>query len=1137
MKRLLALLFCGAVLVSWCAPNSWTQATWGAISGYVSDPSGAAVPGANVTVTEVKTGIVTKGVADSVGLYNITHLDPGEYTVVVEAPGFKRFIQAHVTLQVDSTVRIDPRLELGAVSQEVSVTAAPPLLKSEKTDVARNINEQAIEALPVAAHNLSKLFDIVPGAVENVLQIGEGETPSGATSVTVNGMWFGANEYVIDGITDTACCFSNQIVFVPNQDSVAELKMAAGDYDPEFGNSAGLIAQYVTKSGTNEIHGSVWWTNMNKATFAADPFTEKIPNTGPSGKGTGPAPFNQNQGAFSLGGPIRENKMFIFGDYQFLRRRQGATLTATVPNDAFRNGDFSAVAATNPIYDPATGNPDGTGRQQFSCQGALNVICPDRINPVTKNLLALLPRANISQRTDLNFVGSGTVTFRTDQFDTRWDWNISDKDKLFVRNTYLYSFLYNPPLFGVVAGGPPVGGLASEAVPTYDDGVALNYTHTFGPSLLAEFRGGLLRWHLLGYQTDAGLKTNDQVGIKGLNLGGKITGGLAGFVIDGPLGNFIEGPGPNNVALPRLDIINVWEGVNNWTLMRGKHQIRWGTDIRRNMEDLFTINAHTNGFFEFTQLTTANPAVSASGIGTAAFLLGEPSIFQRGVFNFIPHERQWRNAFYGQDVWRVTPKLTANYGLRWDYFGPDETDLKGGLSNFDPKTGELLLANLGGVSKTANVQGYDKGFAPRLGLAYKLTDNTVVRTGLGRSYFATNYSSTFQQLSIVYPIAPTQSVLQPNIYQPIFPLDQGVPPTPPFDAPSSGHLKAPPGVSIFYNPPYTKTEHVDQWNLTVERLFGRDLRVSLAYIGNKGTNLAWNPNINAANLAPGDILSHRPYYQKYGLPQGIGSRCTCADSNYNAMQFIVDKRFTNGYSLTSAFTWSKALDHEIAGFSWGDQSTNPYDRKGSYGIGNNQDRAAVWTLTHQWQLPYGPGLRWGSTATGANKALLGGWEFNGVTIVEDGFALSPILGDGSTLNADWGQRPDRLPGVPLYPAHQTTAEWFNPAAFKAPQFPDPTVHCCRWGNAARGSIRGPGLIGTDWALWKEFRLKTPLNREDTLLQFRWENFNALNHPPLGEPNTVTDSSLAGQITGLLGTFLKANAVTMRRMEFTVRLQF
>src|SRR5581483_1199019 len=261
------------------------------------------------------------------------------------------------------------------------------------------------------------------------------------------------------------------------------------------------------------------------------------------------------------------------------------------------------------------------------------------------------------------------------------------------------------------------------------------------------------------------------------------------------------------------------------------------------------------------------------------------------------------------------------------------------------------------------------------------------------------------------------------------------------------------------------------------------------------------------------------------------------NSNYNAMQFIVDKRFSSGYSITSAFTWSKALDTEIAGFAWGDQGTNPYNREGSYGIGTNQDRAAVWTLTHNWQLPYGPGLRWGSSATGLKKVLLGGWQFNGVTIVEDGFALSPILGNGSTLNADWGQRPDRIPGAPLYPANPTTAQWFNPSAFEPPQFPGQSVQCCRWGNAARGSIRGPGMIGTDWALWKEFRFSTPLNREGTVLQFRWENFNALNHAPLGEPNMTVDSSTAGEITSLQGTFLKANSTTMRRMEFTLRLQF
>jgi hypothetical protein len=1147
MKKALALVLGGMVVVSWQAPRAPAQATWGAISGYVSDPSGAAVPGASVTVTEVTTGIVTKGVTDSVGLYNITHLNPGEYAVTVEAPGFKRFIQQHVALQVDATVRIDPKLELGAVSQEVSVTAAPPLLKSEKTDVARNINEQEVEALPVMAHNLTKLFDIVPGAVENYLQIGEGETPSGATSITVNGMWFGANEYVIDGITDTACCFSNQIVFVPNQDSVSEVKMSAGDYDPEFGNSAGLIAQYVTKSGTNDIHGSLWWTNMNKATFAANPFTEKIPGTGPGGKGLGPAPFNQNQGAFSLGGPIRKNKMFIFGDYQLLRRKEADALTATVPVKAWRTGDFSDVLNfdpkhPHPIFDPATGNPDGTGRQQFACNGVLNVICPDRISKVATNLLNLLPLPNVNgpDPYNLNYVGSGLTNFRTDQFDARWDYNITDKDKIFVRNTYLYSHLLTPGLFGTVAGGPPTGGLAAEDVPTHNDQIALNYTHTFGASLLAEFRGGLLRWHLQGYTPDANLKTNDQVGIMGLNLGGKITGGLAGFTIGGPTGSFIEGPGPNNVALPRLDIINVWEGVNNWTWMKGSHQVRWGGDIRRNMEDLFTVNAHTAGYFDFGQLTTGTPDVAGSGIGAASFALGLPSNFQRGVFRFIPHERQWRDAFYAQDVWRMTPKLTANYGLRWDYFGPDETDLKAGLSNFDPSTGDVLLANLGGISSTTNVRGYHKGWAPRIGLAYKLTGRTVIRSGLGRSYFATNYSSTFQQLSIVFPISGTQTVAQTNIYQPVFPLDQGVvPPAAPFTAPASGRLKVPDGASVYYNPPYQPTEHVDQWNFTVEHVVANDLRVSLAYLGTKGTDLAWDPNINAANIGPGDIQDRRPFFPLYGLTQGIGSRNNGGNSNYNALQFIVDKRFSRGYSLTSSFTWSKSLDTEIAGFAWGDQGTNPYDREGSYGVGTNQDRAAVWTLTHNWQLPYGQGLRWGSNATGIKRALLGGWQFNGITIVEDGFALSPIFGNGATLNADWGQRPDRVSGVPLYPAHQTTAEWYNPAAFEAPQFPGPpgTVQCCRWGNAARGSIRGPGLIGTDWALWKEFRFKTPLNRENTDLQFRWESYNALNRAPLGEPNMTTDNALAGQITSLQGTFLKANSTSMRRMEFTVRVQF
>lgn len=1138
MKKIAAFFIGASLFVGLCAPSLWSQATWGTITGYVKDPSGAVIPGVTVTATEQSTGVTSKVVTDSSGLYIITHLNPGTYTIAAQSKGFKRFVQENITLQVDSTARVDCKLILGAVAQSISVTSAPLLLKSEKTDVSRNISEREVQALPLMGHNLTKLFDIVPGAVENYLQIGEGEEPSGGVSVTVNGMWFGANEYLIDGITDTACCFSNQIVFVPNQDSIAEVKMSADNYDPSFGNTAGLVAQFITKSGTNHLHGSVWWSNINSATFAANPFTEKIPGTGPEGKGTGPSFYNQNQGAFSIGGPIRKNKMFIFGDYQFLRRVETNTLTASVPTLAWRNGDFSSLAATNPIFDPATGSSDGTGRTQFP----KNIIPLDRRNQTSVNLLNLLPLPNIpgvassSDPYDLNYLATGPTKFKTDQFDVRYDWNVSDSNKFFVRNTYMQSYLNTPGAFGVVAGGPPLGGLAAEVVPTHNDQVATAFTHIFTPNLVTVFRGGLLRWHLQGYTPDANLDTSTKVGLPGLNLGGKITGGLAGLVIDGPVGAFEEGPGPNNVALPRLDIINIWEGVNAWTWMHGRHEIEWGTDIRRNMEDLFTINAHTSGFFDFNQLMTASPSVPGSGLGAASFLLGNPDIFERGVYNFIPHERQWRDAIYGGDTWRVTPKLTFNYGVRWDYFGPDETPLKGGLANFDPSTGDVLLANVGGVSSTANVDGYHKAFSPRIGIAYRLMNNTVVRAGFGRSYFATNYSSTFQALSIVYPIAPTQSVVSSNIYEPVFSLGQAPPSPPPFELPSSGRLQVPNGASTYYNPPYTPTEHVDQWNLTVQRRIGQNMTVQVGYVGSKGTNIAWDPNINAANIGSGSILSRRPYYQLYGLSQGIGSRNNGGNSNFNSLQIQVKKRFSHGYSFTSNLVWSKAMDTEIAGFAWGDQGANPYDREGSYGIGTNQDRALVWTLSHNWHLPYGPGMRWGSNVKGIKKALLGGWQFNGITTVTDGFALSPTMANSSTLNADWGQRPDRIPGVSLYPAHQTTAEWFNPAAFEAPQFPGQTVQCCRWGNAARGSFRGPGMLGTDYALWKQFTFKTPLN-EDTQLQFRWENYNAFNSAPLGEPDTNVDDSLAGQITGLQGTYLKANSTAMRRMEFTLKLLF
>jgi hypothetical protein len=1133
MKKILLLVLISFASVLLYVPRARAQATWGAISGFVSDPTGAAIPNANITATEVKTGVETKGVTDSVGLYNITHLDPGEYTVRVEAAGFKSFVQEHVLLQVDSTFRIDVKLVVGRVNQEVTVTAAPPLLKSEKTDVAQDLNRQEIDALPAFGNNITYLYETVPGVIESAWGQSQGENPGGYIQINANGAWNTSADYMIDGITDLACCFSNQMVFQPNKESVSEMKMSTTDYDPEFGNSAGLVAQFVTKSGTNGWHGSAFWANQNKATFAADPFTEKIAGTGPEGKGVGVAPFNWNEGGGSLGGPIRKNKMFIFADYQFQRQITGAAILTTVPLASERQGDFSALASAYPLYDPLTGNPDGSGRTQFSYNNVLNVIPPNRIDKVSTNLLNLLPLPNTGQNSsdpfDLNYVASGVAYFRTDQPDVRWDWNMSDKDKMFLRFTYMYSFLNNPGVFGTVAGGPPISGDAPEIVPTHDASVAFNYTHTFGPSLLAEFRAGVLRWHLEGYPPGANLESDNTVGIPNINTGSAITGGLAGFVVFGPTGGWNEGPGATTIALPRLDIINVWQGVNNWTWMHGRHQIRWGVDIRKNMEDLYTVNAHTSGYFEFNQTLTGNSDVSNSGLGTASMLLGQPSYFSRGIFNFIPHERQWRDALYVQDVWRATPKLTANIGLRWDYYGPDTTPLKFGLGNFDPDTGQVLLANLGTVSSSAGVRPYYKAFSPRLGLAYRLTDKTVIRSGFGTSYFASNYTSTFQTLSAVYPIMPTQSVSQPNLYTGLFPLEQGPPAPPTFTPPANGLLTLPDNISADYRPEYQPTESVDQWNLAAEHAFTGNLKLTVGYVGNKSTHLSWAYNLNAAPPGLGSFDSRRPLYGPFGLEQGIDNYCNCADGNYNALQIILDKRFSSGYSIRSSFTWSKQFDEEGQGYGMGDQPTNPYDRRASYGLGTIQNRDAVWILTHQWQLPYGKGLRWGSGATGIKKWVLGGWQFNGSTIVESGYPLAPSTGIATTLNADFGQRPDRIPGVPLYPAQKTAVEWYNPAAFESPQFPGQSVQCCRWGNAARGSIFGPGAIETQWAFWKEFSFSSPLNRESTLFQVRWETYNIFNHSNWGNPDmTVSDST-----AGLIGDV----EMPMRQMQFTLRLQF
>jgi hypothetical protein len=1116
MKKLLVVvLFLGLVLAA--VPPVHGQAVSGTITGYVYDPSEAGIADAAVTITNVDTGIATTRTTDATGRYVNTNLSPGTYTVAIEVPGFQRFLQQNVVLTVDSTIRVDPVMQLGAVTETVTITAAPPMLKSEKTDVGAYIPEQELQSLPALGNNLSMLYNTVPGVIQNMFQIGVGENPSEFNATLVNGMFFGNSEYELDGITDTAYGFSGFQVMVPNQDSIGEMKITTAAFDPEFGSSAGMVAQFVTKSGTNDLHGSAFWYNRNSASFAADPFTEKIAGTGPTGNGTGPSAFNWNQFGGSAGGPFVKNRVFWFTDHQRMRSRSGATLTATVPNDQWRAGILNCSQCPD-IFDPLSGDSDGSGRTQFPD----NTIPQSRVNPVATNLMNLMPRANLNQGIDVNFIGGGKVLTNSHQTDFRLDAGLSNKDTAFARYSVSDVFLFNPSLFGRAAGGQALGSLSPQTGDFFSQHFASNWTHTFSPNFLTEVRGGVSRFTLDGYQADAGLFTNDEVGIPNINTDDVLTQGLAGIdVRSGGVGAWWMGI-LAGVGIPRIDRTTTIQLVSNSTFIKGSHQIRFGVDVRRTFFDFIATNASSRGNFQFAQSITGTNEVAGSGMSHASFLLGMSSNFNRAIFRGFTKERNWRTGIYWQDTWRATPKLTINYGFRWDYLGPVTAADPGGLANFDPGSGDILLSGLGDVSGTANVSAEWGNISPRFGLAYKLTDQTVIRAGFGRSYFSSNYGGQFYQLTSFFPIVSQQTIVQANQRFPIFPIGQGPPAESSSALPDSGHLRAPTDQLLKHRPFNHPNEYVDSWNIALEHQFAQDWKVSVAWVGNVGRHLWWQTNMNAAIPGPGNFNNRRQLFPQFGISSGVINGCNCANSSYNALQWVTEKRFNNGYMIKSAFTWAKALDGQLGGFGWGDQGVNPHDRKGGYGL-SPYNRATVWTLSHSFELPFGKGKRFGSGASGALDAFIGGWQFHGITIAESGFAISPTF-SGADLNADFGQKPNRVGDHNI--SNSDRDRWFDSSAFSAPA---PFT----WGNAGRGIMRGPGLFGADWSFWKQFNIS-----EGTKLQFRWENFNMFNHANLANPNTNISGSTVGQIFALAGsTGVGPSTSPMRRMQFGLRLVF
>jgi hypothetical protein len=1118
------------------------QAVFGVITGNVTDPTGASIPKAQVTIRDVERGTTFETPVNDSGGFTQTHLLPGRYEVHVGAAGFADYVRT-VVVQVDSTTRVDVELTVGQSSEKVNVTTEAPILKTDRADVSTTLTSAELYKLPILDRNPTSLLVALPGGgLTGNFTSSLAENQQRDQQTPVNGQLPYSNGFLLDG-TENHNNTLGITVIVPNPDALEEFKVTSSNYDAQFGNASGALMQASTRSGTNEFHGSAFEYLRNDIFNASDPFTALNP------------PIRWNQFGASLGAPILKNKLFGFFAYQGTRRNLSGALITTVPtadersgylqgllgNFICADGSTSATGCANPVtvqttegqsvgaragmvFDPSTGGPDGTGRQAVSTGGQVNVLTPA---PAMANLLKNIPLPNFGAPGQIsnNYVTTVRQTSDTDQYDGRVDYNLTTKHHIFGRYSLADFLLSGGAAFGDVAGGPTPLGYSGDS-PSRNQSLAVGYTWLATPTIVADFRFGFYRYRVQGLPGGYGSTPATDAGLLGLNRGGQDTSGMPAFNVNGNGGfQFGYSLGVNNCNCPLSETENQFQWVSNWTKQQGSHTISWGADIRRAQQTRIDSSTHRAGEIFFNDSVTGSATVdniaagnATTGAAVASYLLGVPNNFvqQNTGAGFYPSLRQTRLFFFGQDAWHATRKLTITYGLRYENYLPQIAAQPGGAGTFDPSTGEVVVAGIGSVPPNMGIKAYNLGFAPRVGIAYQLTTKTVVRTGYGRSFNAAGVGAVWaQNPEIDPPVQFVQNLTQPNPYTTAIPTFLTSGPTPAATPPigSNGRYPLPDGVSVyfFFDPLSSyRIPLSDAWNFTVQHRLTETFSIEAGYVGNVGRHLFLNPNRNQAVPGPGDYDPRRPFY-KYGDTQAIFSVCNCDNSSYNSLQIKAEKRVSNGLDFLVTYTFSKALDNGEGGYGF----TDNYNIRNDHGPATF-DRTNAVTVLHNWDLPFGKGRRYTTT----NKVLenvAGGWRFSGVTTLFSGVAFTPTISNAPLVNADFnGFRPDII-GSPNV-SNQSASLWFNPAAYTAPQQP------FRQGDVGKGTLRGPASYVFNLSLAKQFVIV-----ENKTLEFRWENFNAFNHVNLALPNPTVDVSGAGQIT--------STSSPMRQMQFGLHFRF
>ena len=1111
MKGLRSCTLAALVLAA-CSSSLFAQAN-AQLNGSITDKTGAAVPAAEVTIVSTETGAERKAETDSSGQYSIPFLPPGEYTLGVKHTGFRAVRQTGLKLEVNQVARIDVTLELGAVSESVNVEASAPLIESDTSAIGQVVETKAVEDLPLNGRNFVQLAILGPG-VSGVGFGTKGTIMSGTrpddlrpgSEIFANGNREGSNNFLYDGI-DNNERLTLSIVLRPSVEAVREFKIQTNLFSADQGRNSGATVNVITKSGTNDWHGSAYEFLRNEAFDAKNYFTRPGANT--------PA-FRQNQFGATFGGRLIKNKLFFFTNYEGYRRRQERVFVNTVPTVEMRRGDFSAV---RDIFDPATlraapGTASGFARDPFPGRQ----IPASRFDAVTAKLINAYPLPDRPVLTN-NYTTAPKEKQDWNQGDGRIDWNWNDRNTVFGRYSRQDTASTRPSTFAPVTlpGIDKPVSLGNEdtfagtsALSAYHD--VLSWVRTLSPTFIMEAKMGFNRFHLDFRQegAEAGAKLGERLGVRNANQGPNSDG----IPIFSPAG--YTGIGQTR-SLPIIRIENTYNPAVNFTKMLGSHTVKFGVDFRRRQVTQYQTN-RGNGRFNFGRTFTDDPNNAGStGDAMAAFLLGTANTIEQDFTLVTPSIRIWESNGYVQDDWRASSKLTLNYGIRYEYDTPP-TETRNQWTNFDVVTGKLLIAGFNTDAATG-IKGDKNNFAPRFGFAYKALPGTVVRGGFGIFYNPAGSESALLRRHRQIPFGPinaediNQFVANPRRVQ------DGLRPIPNLDFATVANN--PIGSFIAIDPNF-KSGYAEQFNLQIQQQLKMDMVFKIGYVGNLGRRLDNVYGFNQQVPGPGAVGPRRPLFNLAPNVVNVDYNVSDGLSSYHSLQSTLERRFRSGLGFLTAYTWSHSIDNVANAFGGADNGPLPQDRR--Y---RNADRGTSgFDITHRlvhsmnYALPFGKGRRFASGSKALNL-IAGGWDTNVIFTAQSGLPFTPQLAN-SVSNAG-GSRPDRYKVGTI--SNPDPAKWYDTSfgtQASGAAFGTPAIYT--FGNSGRNILRGPGRINFDYSLFKDF---SPF--EAFKLQFRAEAFNLFNTPQFDLPNSSVGSPAAGTITGTVGN--------PRQLQLGLRLSF